>query len=232
MVTGSFQRQIMRKSQHSRAAQQTHKLDTMRRAIANLAARLMAEDGIDDFALAKRKAARQLGAPNTEALPTNQAIEAALLAYQTLYQEKEQRERLLFMRRQALDLMRLLQPFHPYLVGPVLTGTAGRYSSAEIDLYADNGKDVEIFLLDQRLDFEHVDPGRGPQAPELRLRVFGVGKVGGGFRFGEENAAASFLLSVYPYPQERVRRRDSHTGQSESRASIEALTALLAAEAD
>ena len=50
----------------------------MRARIAAAAARLMAEDGIDDFALAKRKAARQLGAPDTEALPANQEIEAEL----------------------------------------------------------------------------------------------------------------------------------------------------------
>ncbi|SMB21310.1 conserved protein of unknown function [Sterolibacterium denitrificans] len=196
----------------------------MRRDIASLAARLMAADGIDDFSLAKRKAARQLGAPNSEALPTNQEVETALLAYQALYQEDEQRERLAVMRREALALMQRLRPFHPYLTGPVLIGTAGRYSRAEIDLYADSGKEVEIFLLDQHLDFEHVDPGRGPEAPELRLLVTGeVGKAG---------ETTGFLLSVYPHGQERVRRRSPHTGQSERRAGIEALTALLAAEVD
>lgn len=196
----------------------------MRRDIASLAARLMAADGIDDFSLAKRKAARQLGAPNSEALPTNQEVEAALLAYQALYQEDEQRERLAVMRREALALMRRLQPFHPYLTGPVLIGTAGRYSRAEIDLYADSGKEVEIFLLDQHLDFEHVDPGRGPEAPELRLHVAAEARAG---KTGE---TPGFLLSVYPHGQERVRRRNPHTGQSERRASIEALTALLADE--
>lgn len=196
----------------------------MRRDIASLAARLMAEDGIDDFGLAKRKAARQLGAPNSEALPTNQAVEAALLAYRALYQEDEQRERLAVMRREALALMQRLQPFHPYLTGPVLTGTAGRYSRAEIELYADSSKEVEIFLLDQHLDFEHVDPGRGPEAPELRLHVAGGA--------GASGKTADFLLSVYPHRQERVRRRNPHTGQSEQRANIETLTALLAAKVD
>ena len=42
----------------------------MRERIAQLAARLMAVDGIDDFALAKRKAARQAGAPDTRNLNT------------------------------------------------------------------------------------------------------------------------------------------------------------------
>ena len=43
----------------------------MRERIAAAAARIMAEEGIDDFALAKRKAARRLGAPDSEALPGN-----------------------------------------------------------------------------------------------------------------------------------------------------------------
>ena len=52
----------------------------MRGHIANLAARLMAVDGIDDFALAKRKAARQAGALDTRSLPTNEEVEQALRA--------------------------------------------------------------------------------------------------------------------------------------------------------
>jgi hypothetical protein len=44
----------------------TNRQTDMRARIAAAAARLMAEDGIDDFALAKRKAARQLGALDTQ----------------------------------------------------------------------------------------------------------------------------------------------------------------------
>ena len=61
----------------------------MRARIAAAAARLMAEDGIDDFALAKRKAARQLGATDAQALPANDEIEAELHAYRSLYEPEE-----------------------------------------------------------------------------------------------------------------------------------------------
>ena len=61
----------------------------MRAAIAAAAARIMAEDGIDDYAMAKRKAARRLGAPETESLPANEEIASALRAYQLLYQADE-----------------------------------------------------------------------------------------------------------------------------------------------
>src|SRR5262245_35284470 len=104
----------------------------MRARIAAAAARLMAEDGIDDFALAKRKAARQLGASPREALPANDEIEAELQAYRALYQPEEHAERITELRRIALDAMRALERFNPYLTGAVLKGTAGPY--AEIDL--------------------------------------------------------------------------------------------------
>ena len=45
-------------------------IGNLRRSIATQAARLIAEEGIDDYAFAKRKAARQLGVPERD-LPSN-----------------------------------------------------------------------------------------------------------------------------------------------------------------
>jgi len=188
----------------------------MRRDIAYLAARMMAEDGIDSYGLAKRKAAKQLGAPDSEALPDNQEIEEALRAYQAIYQEDELRERLIVLRRQALELMRefALADFNPYLTGSVLNGSAGRYAEAEIELFADSAKDVEIFLLDRGMAFEHLNlPRGGPDVPEARLRL--------------EGDEASMLLSIYPRVMERAHRRNPHTGQVAERAGIDAVAALL-----
>ena len=56
-----------------------------RSRISHLAARIIAEDGIEDYAAAKRKAARQAGVPDTRQLPTNDEIDAALRTHQTLY---------------------------------------------------------------------------------------------------------------------------------------------------
>src|SRR5205823_9987467 len=104
----------------------------MRTRIAAAAARIMAEDGVDDFALAKRKAARQLGALDTQALPRNDEIEAELRAYRALYHADEHAHVIEELRRVALEAMRALERFRPYLTGPVLKGIAGPY--AEIDL--------------------------------------------------------------------------------------------------
>src|SRR5438105_15216499 len=93
----------------------TNRQTDMRARIAAAAARMMAEDGIDDYALAKRKAARQLGAETTHALPGNDEVEEALRAYQELYQSDEQPELLRELRETALDIMEALGDFRPYL---------------------------------------------------------------------------------------------------------------------
>ena len=112
----------------------------MRARIAAAAARLMAEDGVDDFSLAKRKAARQLGAESTQALPDNDEIEAALRSHQSLYQGEEQRERTDLLRELALEAMLALAALRPYLCGAVLKGTAGRYSDIELQLFTDDSR--------------------------------------------------------------------------------------------
>jgi hypothetical protein len=79
----------------------------MRSHLAYLAARLMAEDGIQDYGAAKRKAARQAGVPDTRELPDNQEIEAALKTYQSLYQAQEQPAILRGLRETAIQIFLL-----------------------------------------------------------------------------------------------------------------------------
>lgn len=112
----------------------------MRARIAQLAARLMAEDGLEDYGAAKRKAARQLGAWETRNLPDNVEVEAALRSYQALYQADEQPRQLAQLRKSAAGVMKALSRFNPHLTGAVLAGTAGRYGQVELHLFTDNGK--------------------------------------------------------------------------------------------
>lgn len=111
----------------------------------------MAEDGIDDFGFAKRKAARQLGATDIQNLPSNTEIEQALREYQALFQRDEQARRLRELRFQAVRVMRELAPFDPHLSGPVLTGTAARYSAIEIMIFTDNPKELDLFWVNRNL---------------------------------------------------------------------------------
>jgi hypothetical protein len=188
----------------------------MRQRIAAAAARLMAEDGIDDFALAKRKAARQLGAPETEALPTNDEVEAELEAYRALYQADEHPELIAELRRIALDAMRAFERFSPYLTGPVLKGTAGPYAEIELQLFPESPKDVEIFLLEQHIPFATREGRRfsGDRAHAVSV-----------FTLNWEDAPLK--LSVFDPRDERMAMKTSQAGRVMDRAGIAEVGALL-----
>jgi hypothetical protein len=196
------------------------KQSQMRARIAAVAARLMAEDGIDDFALAKRKAARQLGASDTQSLPANDEIEAELRAYQSLYQGEEQRDRIHELRTVALAAMRSFAAFNPYLAGPVLKGTAGRYADIDLQLFTDDLKAVELFLLNRNFVYAVSEQrhycGDEPRAvPVLRLDWDGV----------------PVNLAVYAAKDERAALKATAAGRPIERASAGAVSALLATDA-
>lgn len=132
----------------------TQKRDLMREQLAHQAAKLMAEDGINDHAFAKRKAAKQLGAVDTQHLPSNQEVDEALHTYRALYQRDSHPGILRQLREEALSAMRLLAVFRPYLTGSVLTGTAGAQSDINLMLFSDDSKAVLLFLLKHKIDFE------------------------------------------------------------------------------
>lgn len=134
-------------------AKDTGRNDTRGR-IAHLAARLMAEDGIEDYALAKRKGARQAGMTDTRELPTNEEIDAALKLYRQIYQADEHRVRLRALREKAVRAMRELARFNPHLTGSVLNGNAGKYADINLQLFTDNVKAVELYLIERRVPYK------------------------------------------------------------------------------
>ena len=170
----------------------------------------MAEDGITDYQLAKRKAVRQLGLPEHTRYPDNAEIDAELRTYRSLYQGDEHAELLRTLRREALDILGLLADFRPYLTGSVLDGTAGEHSSIDILLFADSAKEVEIFLLNRGIAFEHAEPRHERAEAVLIL----------------ETEVAEVNLVIFPPQQERVtmKHRD---GRPRERVRAEALHALL-----
>ncbi len=189
----------------------------MRTRIAAAAARLMAEDGIEDFALAKRKAARQLGATDTRSLPNNEEIEAELHAYQRLYRGEEQRQRIDYMRAVALEAMRTFERFRPYLAGAVLKGTAGRYGEIDLQLFTDDCKAVELFLLNRGISYDTSEQRRyaGDQ-----VRAVSVLKCAW--------SGVPLNLAVYALRDERGALKSSPDGRPIERAGIEAVSQLVA----
>jgi hypothetical protein len=128
--------------------------DQMREQLAHRAAKLIAEAGIADFASAKRKAARQLGASDTQHLPSNREVEEALQSYRSLYQHDSHPDILYQLRTEALACMQLFAAFNPYLTGSVLSGAAGEHSDINLMLFSDDAKAVLLFLLRNKLEFE------------------------------------------------------------------------------
>lgn len=181
-----------------------------RASIASAAARLMAEDGIADIHHAKRKAARQLGLPEHTAYPDNAEVEAQLRAYRSLYQEQAHPELLRAMRLSALRLLDLLADYSPRLAGSVLDGTAGEHSRIDILLFADSAKEVEIFLLNHGIEFEHGEPRHERAEAVLVLAT--------------DTAEAN--LTIFPPKMERVamKQRD---GRPRERIRADALRALI-----
>lgn len=188
----------------------TSRSSHLRREIAALAARLMAEEGIGDYGFAKRKAARQLGVRDAEPLPANAEVEVELRAWLALYQDDEQPERIALMRGAALDLMQRVASFRPYLVGAVADGTAGRYAQIDLELHPDSAKDVEIFFLGENIDYQHRSSRHpGPNPPDavlelewnefpVRLAIHEHGRPHFGRRSGERLHARQLAALLNP----------------------------------
>lgn len=190
----------------------SNKRDLMREQLAHQTAKLMAEDGITDHAFAKRKAARQLGAADTQHLPSNQEVDEALHSYRALYQRDSHPGILRQLREEALVTMRLLDEFHPYLTGSVLSGSAGEQSDINLLLFSDDAKAVLLFLLKHNIVF---DDG------EWKVRVG-----------GHEESVPSYTLTSDTGVQTHIivlpeNARHSGSRHPETHANITALEALL-----
>ncbi len=124
----------------------------LRQRIAHQAARLMAEQGIDDFQRAKHKAARQLGASHQGGLPGNAEIESALHCYHNLYHISDHSQQLARLRRGALAAMERLTSFRPHLVGPAAKGIVGELSEITLILYAEPAEAPEELFAAQSIN--------------------------------------------------------------------------------
>ncbi len=131
--------------------------EELRRAIAQEAARIMSEHGIEDYFLAKRKAAERLGVTDTASLPRNTEIEAALVEYQRLFAADTHSQTIAEQRRAALAAMQLLAEFEPRLVGPVLTGTATPHADIDLHVFADPPEAVTFKLMDRGIPHEVLE---------------------------------------------------------------------------
>jgi hypothetical protein len=190
----------------------------LRRQIAYIAARMMAEDGIADYGTAKNKAARQAGLADSASLPDNHEIEEALREYQGLYQKDEQPAHLRRLREVAVKVMREFDDFRPALVGSVLSGTAGQFSDVNLQLFTDDSKLLTMFLLNKRYRFEEGEKkirrgDRYEPVPQITLEV---------------DDATVTLTVLDPDDERSSPRPRADAGEMPSRARLAEVEALLA----
>jgi hypothetical protein len=119
----------------------------VRLELAEEAARLIDEHGIQDFSLAKRKAAERLGVRGQDgALPSNAQIQERLVERQRIFDPDGRDRRLAKLRLVAAKLMGVLDGFRPKLVGAVLDGTATASSAIELHVFSDSPEAVAATL--------------------------------------------------------------------------------------
>lgn len=188
----------------------------LRREVAHLAARLIADDGLTDYAAAKRKAAASLGFTRKEALPDNLEIEAALREHLALFQADTQPEALRVLRTTACEVMRHLARFSPSLVGSVLSGVANEFSPIELEIITDDAKALDLALLNANIAYDtHLGKHRDEQDG---VPVYC-------FDYDDINIEITVFLSQRARAQRVGRLRVE-------RAGIHALEALIAGDSD
>ena len=145
-----------------------------RALIAQAAARLIAEHGITDWSMAKRKAARELDLAYGVALPGDDQVEAALVDYHALFSGDEHDAMIRSQREEALTWMHKLAAFSPRLTGGVAAGWATEDSGIRLELDADNAKSVELALINAGLRYRPLsNDADGPV--ELAVQTLGSG---------------------------------------------------------
>ncbi len=195
-------------------------LNRLRQYIAQSAARMMAEEGVSDYAYAKKKAGRQVGVSKNDVLPSNFEVEEELKLYQSLFLSETQPENLVALRKNALHTMQMLEQFNPHLTGAVLDGTAGLGSETHIHLFAESLKEVEIFLLNQGIPFEagertHAmmhDAKRNKKDDKRKVPVFTL-----------EMSTGLIKLSVFNVDDIRRPTKRAADGSYANRANIQAV---------
>lgn len=196
----------------------------IRAVLALEAARLMLEEGIKQYFVAKRIAAkRKLGRTGGKRtryrptdLPSNGEIREAILELSRIAEGSRRTRRLFAMRIVALEAMRELEGFEPRLIGSVSTGHVRRGSDIDISIFTDDEEGLERRLRSLAWTFER--------------EVVTIQRAGGIREYVHFHVADLFAieLTVYPLRDLRLRTRSSTDGRPIVRFRIGDLESLAA----
>lgn len=192
--------------------------DRARQVLAQEAARIIVEQGVQDYRVAKRKAAERLGMTERGSLPGNSEIEQAVSAHLQLFGRERHLDLLRVLRRAALSAMELLAPFAPRLVGPVLHGTAASNSPIHLHVFSDSCEQVAMRLEEQRVPYRLYE--RRLKSRRDRAETFA------GFRFVHQESPVE--ATVFPVNGVRQAPISPIDGKPMRRADARAVRDLLA----
>ncbi len=202
----------------------TMKKTEIRQALAQEAARLMYEEGVDQYFDAKRLAAKRLFGRCGEKkmryrpqdLPSNGEIQAALRDMIQFTEGELSQQRLFAMRVIAFETMVTLEPFKPRLIGSVSTGHVRHGSDIDLHVFTDSLEEIETYLHQLGWHFKtkevtiHVNNEYKDYTHIYYKRVFPI------------------ELSVYSHDEIRVMSRSSTDGKPIVRVKASALEKMLA----
>jgi len=191
-------------------------LQQIKQRLAIESARLMSEEGIDDFHYARKKAAQHFGIQDIHAYPSNEEIISEIKLHQAIYGSADQANILRELRTTALNAMKLFKDYTPKLTGSVLSGYAGKNSRIDIHLFTDTVEDIAVILMEHNIPY---------QLAETRLNFNKkISKIFPKFQFFAGDHQLN--LTVIPNRQKNNLPLNTSNGQSIQRASIKQVEKL------
>jgi len=191
--------------------------DRARQMLAQEAARIIVNQGIQDFRVAKYKAAERLGMQYSGSLPGNTEIERAVSEHLQLFGRDSHVNLLRALRQAALAAMDMLSSFAPRLVGPVLHGTAASNSPINLHLFADNSEAVAMALQQSSVQYRPFE--RRLKSRRDQTDTFAA------FRFTTSDAPIE--ATVFPVDGVRQAPISPVDGKPMQRADLNAVLSLL-----
>ncbi len=191
--------------------------DRTRKILAQEAARIIVDQGIEDYRTAKTKAAERLGMTERGSLPGNPEIEHAISEHLKLFGRESHVDLLRVLRQAALSAMGLLAAFTPRLVGPVLHGTAAATSAVNLHVFADDTEQIAKSLADNSVQYRIYE--RRIKSRRNRTENFS------GFRFIHDNSRIE--ATVFPVNGMRQAPISPVNGKPMQRADRSAVLKLL-----
>jgi len=126
----------------------------LRRKVAREAALLLYTEQEKEYKQAKRRATQILG---IKVFPSNLEVAEEMDRIAEENEGSLRRERLIQMRKDALQLMGTLKEFYPKLIGSVWRGTAHRNSDIDIDTFSSTPENVLTKLKENHFQVEGTE---------------------------------------------------------------------------